>query len=92
MFKTITRFFKKLFNKHLGTNFQHTVLGLEMIYSNLDFVETDQVMVIDGKVMIRINNKCVKNNDGVFVIPDEIATSGLSYFVKFDGSIFLERK
>lgn len=91
MFKSIRRWFKKWSNRHLGTNFQNTVLGLEMVYSNLNFQEDETTMFIDGKVLVRLPIKTWKNRDGLFVIPPEIYASGKSYFIKYDGSIFLER-
>ena len=91
MWTILKRWLRKISNRHLGTSFENTVLGLEMVYSNLDFVETKFLMVIDGKILHRQTETCVKNSDGIFVVPDRIATSGKSYFVKYDGSIFMEK-
>ena len=91
MFKAIKRWLRKWANKNLGTKFEHTVLGLEMIYSNFDFHEDDLIMVIEGRVLIKQLFKLQKNRDGIFVVPESIAKSGKSYFVKFDGSVFVER-
>jgi hypothetical protein len=62
-----------------------------MVYSNLNFQEDETTMFIDGKVLVRLPVKTWKNRDGLFVIPPEVYASGKSYFIKYDGSIFLER-
>lgn len=91
MFKAIRRWIRNWSNRNLGTDFQHTVAGLEMVYSNFNFHEDDLVMVIDGKVLVRYPFKTFKNRDGVFVVPDEVVNLNKSYFIKYDGSIFIER-
>ena len=92
MYRLFTFIKRLLLGRRHTYDFTQTTIGMEFVDSSFGFIEDDTSITIDGKTLIRTPGTLEKAPDGGFAIPNTLSASGLSFFVRYDGVLFVERR